>query len=180
MNNRSKEFANALYELAIEEKVEKEIYDSLEIVNNIFEENEDYIKLLSSRNVPKKERVKTIQDSLSNRVHEYVCSFVCLLCEKEAINIFGECFNEYKKMYYLSRNVLTAQIRSAVPLNDTQLKNIVAKLEKSTGRNVAAECVVDKSLIGGIAVYIDGKVIDKSIKHKLSEIKEVMNSEPKI
>lgn len=180
MNNKSTEYANALYELAIEENIEKEVYDSLQMVHSVFEDNRDYITLLSSRNIPKKDRVKIIEESLSNKVHEYVCSFVCLLCEKEIISIFDDCFKEYKKMYNLSQNVLTAQVKSAVPLSETQMKHIVAKLEKITGRNVTVDCIVDKSLIGGIAIYIDGKVIDNSIKHKLSEIKEVMNSEPKI
>ena len=36
------------------------------------------------------------------------------------------------------------------------------------------DCSVDKSLIGGVKVTVDGKVIDGSVKQKLHELKGAM------
>ena len=54
----------------------------------------------------------------------------------------------------------------------TELKN---KLEKRLGRTICLECAIDETLLGGLVVQVDGKVIDGSLKHRLHEIKEVMN-----
>jgi len=34
---------------------------------------------------------------------------------------------------------------------------------------------VDESLLGGLVVTLDGKVMDGSLKHRLNEVREVMN-----
>ena len=49
------------------------------------------------------------------------------------------------------------------------------KLEKRLGRTIRLECAIDPSLLGGLLVQVDGRVIDGSLKHRLHEIKEVMN-----
>lgn len=41
------------------------------------------------------------------------------------------------------------------------------------------ECVVDPSILGGIIVETNDTVIDGSIRRKIQEVKEVINSEPK-
>ena len=180
MNNISKEYANALYELSKEENIEETINESLCIVEEILNENSKYIEFLSLKNIPKSERISNIRQLLKNRVHQYVCSFVCILCEKEEIGIINSCFDEYRKLYYSSKNIMIAKIKSAVPLSDTEKSNITSKLESYTNYKIEAQYEIDKSLIGGLSIYIDGNVMDNSIKRKLNEIKEVMNSESKV
>ena len=42
------------------------------------------------------------------------------------------------------------------------------------GRTVVLDCAVDDTLLGGITVELDGKVLDGSLRHRLHEVKEVM------
>ena len=49
------------------------------------------------------------------------------------------------------------------------------ELERRFGHTVVVECETDPSLIGGVRVEVDGKVIDGSIRNKLEQIKDVMN-----
>ena len=52
-----------------------------------------------------------------------------------------------------------------------------AKLESVCGNSVILECFVDPSVVGGLIVCIDGKIIDGSIRNKLHELKGVMYGE---
>ena len=45
---------------------------------------------------------------------------------------------------------------------------------KHLGHRVELDCSVDKSLIGGVKVTVDGKVIDGSVKQRLHELKGAM------
>ena len=69
----------------------------------------------------------------------------------------------------------TARILSAVPIRETEAMAIRTELEKRFGHTVVVQCEVDPSLIGGIRVEVDGRVIDGSIRNKLEQIKDVMN-----
>ena len=48
-------------------------------------------------------------------------------------------------------------------------------LEARSGKDVELDCLIDKSLLGGVVVEMDGVIIDGSLKKKLAEIKDVMN-----
>ena len=49
------------------------------------------------------------------------------------------------------------------------------KLETTYNKKVVLDIKVDKTLLCGIVVEIDGKIIDKSIKNSLKDIKEVIS-----
>lgn len=169
------DYATALFTLAKEESCEKEILESLETVLAAFEENPEYIDFLSSRNISKKERMEEVSNLLSGRVHEYVYSFILILCEREHITVFEDCVKEYINLYQISQNISTAKVTSVVPLTEDEKEKLLRKLEKLSGHLVNLECSLDESLIGGLVINMDGKIIDQSIRHRLSEVKEVMD-----
>mgnify|MGYP002517652746 CR=1 FL=1 len=49
------------------------------------------------------------------------------------------------------------------------------KLEAVLGGTVNAAYAVDESLLGGLMVEADGKIMDGSLRRRLREIKDVMN-----
>ena len=63
---------------------------------------------------------------------------------------------------------------SAVELTDDEKKKLKLKLEKMSGKSLILKCTVDKSVLGGVIVKMDGKIMDGSLKHRLEEVKEVI------
>ena len=61
-------------------------------------------------------------------------------------------------------------------INSLFSRTLTAQLEKKLGRTIRLTCEMDATLLGGMIVHVDGKVIDGSLRHKLQQIKEVMNS----
>ena len=52
--------------------------------------------------------------------------------------------------------------------------SLAAVLSARFGRTVTLTCVVDESLMGGLVVRVDGKVLDGSLRGRLHAVKEVM------
>ena len=73
-----------------------------------------------------------------------------------------------------AENRARATVYFVEPLNEEQKSALIEKLEKVSGKTVDARYVEDKSLIGGIKVVLDDKVLDGSISGKLSKIKGVI------
>ncbi|NLD11251.1 MAG: ATP synthase F1 subunit delta, partial [Clostridiales bacterium] len=63
-------------------------------------------------------------------------------------------------------------IYSAVKLTDAQMK----KFQEETGRflqkNVMLRNKVDTSLIGGVKIFVDGKIVDASLRSRLDKLAE--------
>lgn len=175
MTQISKEYATALFMLAKESGREAEIAASLEDVTALFAENPEYVDFLASPCIPKAERIDAVEKAFGGRIDDYVTSFVQLLCERGHITGFADCAQEYGEMYRASMNTSVAEVTSAVTLTDEEKIQLKQKLEKMSGRSVILECRTDASLMGGIIVRMDGKVLDGSLKHRLYEVKEVIS-----
>ena len=67
-----------------------------------------------------------------------------------------------------------ALVKSAEPLTDEEKAKLIAKLEKVSGKSVDAEYRIDKSILGGVVVEMEGTIIDGSLKHRLESVKEVI------
>ena len=82
--------------------------------------------------------------------------------------------DEFEKLMMAFSNQTTAVITSATPLDEEQKQKICGKFEKITGKSIQAVYAVDESLIGGLKVEVEGKTYDGSIKHRLSDVKDVI------
>lgn len=175
MTEISKEYAAAVFELAKEQAAEKEFLHALLLVESALSSEPDYVLLLAAVNIPIGERQYLIEQAFAEKIPEYVVSFIELLCENGHIQSFSDCVKEYEKIYKALNSVSSARIVSAVELSSEEQTMIVNKLEGLIGNTVIAEYEIDDSILGGLIIYVDDKVIDGSIRHKLKEIKEVIS-----
>ncbi len=174
MNNMTGEYAEALFALACENNSLKEYSSSLNTVLGFMEESPQYVELLASPSIPIDERLEAIDAAFGDLLPEHVLSFLKILCERQKIRGLRDCVREYDALLDACRNVSAANVISALELTQQQKDELKSKLEKMSGKDVVMNCSVDKSLIGGIVVEIDGRVIDGSLRHSLSEVKDVM------
>ena len=176
MNEIGKEYGDALFMLALEEDRAKEYGDSLQAIQATFLKNPEYSQLLASPDVSLRERIAVIDAVFAKSVPQQVLSFVKLLCEKGRISCFEAAYGEYMALFYISQRVINAKVTSAVALTDTEKAKLIRKLEDTHKGKVQAEYLVDKELLGGMMVEIDGRILDGSLRHRLREMKDVMHS----
>lgn len=173
MKKMTKDYAEALFELAEECSSEEKFLNQLKFV--LHEMSEEYLNLLSSPTLPIQKRQKLIEEAFSHDVHKYVLSFIQLLCKNEKIRRFGNCVKEYESLCQNHAHVFSARITSAVQLSENEKKALENKLEKITHGKITAVYETDTEIIGGVIVRIDGKVIDGSIRTKLNKLKDVID-----
>ena len=177
MTDVSREYAAALYALAAEEGEQKAVSEALKEVSACLKEQPEYKELLSSPALPAEERIKALEAAFGGRVPEVVLSFLGVLCKSRHIRQYEACAAEYQDLYRDACRIAAATAVSAVELTEEQKARLKDRLETMTGRTVELACRVDPSLLGGLTVTVDGRVIDGSLKRRLREIKEVMNHE---
>ena len=82
------------------------------------------------------------------------------------------CAKSFNNALVKSRSgVSDATIESAFPIDDAQLPQVVAALEKRFGRKLNASVVVDPELIGGIRVAVGDEVLDTSVRARLERMR---------
>jgi F-type H+-transporting ATPase subunit delta len=67
-----------------------------------------------------------------------------------------------------------AEVRSSVPLDETQQQQLAAALSRATGKRVEVKVVIDPTVLGGVVATIGDTVIDGTVRHRLDQLKETM------
>ena len=174
MTQITKEYATALFSLALEEKCTQEVTDALAVIMDVFRENSELTELLSSPAIPIAERIRVI-DSAFSSLHEYAVSFVKLLCERGSVHSIYDIVAEYNELFKAFSRMSSATITTAVALTEEERKALKVKLEKMCAHAVVLEERVDTALIGGMIIEVDGKVIDASLRQRLGDVKDVIS-----
>ncbi len=174
MNAVYTDYADALFALARE--TGQDLSDDLLTVQQVFRDNPAYTELLSSPGIPLAERTAAIRQAIGEVVSPTVCSFVQLLCEHGHVKALSACIDDYMEQYRAARHLSVAEVVSAVPLTEEEQAALTRKLTAMSGRTVTLQCTVDPSLLGGVVVRMDGKVLDGSVKRRLRDMKEVINT----
>lgn len=175
MNKTSNEFAEALFSLCMENHAEKETLEALHLVRDSFAAQPEALTMLDSPAIPKDQRRKALEEAFAQYVPQHVMGYLDLLCQNGRMRQLNESIQRFEELYDSANKLSTAVVTSAVALSDEEKKLLQNKLEAKLHRTIRLVCQVDASLLGGAVVQVDGKVIDGSLKHKLHEIKEVMN-----
>lgn len=176
MTEIGREYGTALFMLACEVCEQERYGDALKTVENAFGEYPQYQELLASPGVSLNERLRVIDTVFADRVPEHIVSYLKLLCEKGRISYFAESVREYHALLDASKRISNAKITSAVELTENEKQKLITKLETIVKGKVEAEYFVDSDLLGGFIVEMEGLVMDNSLRHRLHDIKGVINT----
>ena len=174
MTEISNEYAEALFTLAYENGMVSEYAKKLSELDTAISENPEYTALISSPAIPLSEKLTLIDSAFADSMPEYIVSFLKLLCENKRFEILHEAIEDFHSIVRMSENRTSAKVYCAEQLSDQQKAALVDKLSKILGKKVDAEYILDDSLIGGVKIVADGRVIDGSVKSRLNKLKGVI------
>lgn len=169
----SKTYGEALFELAVEENKTDVFLEEVNAVIEALKQNEDFYKLLNHPKISKEEKIQVVENVFKSRISDEVTGFLTLIISKERYKELDAILEYFISRVKEEKGIGTAYVATAVPLNEIQKAQVKEKLLSTTKYN-EMEMVysVDESLIGGMVIRIKDRVVDSSIKTKLSEIKK--------
>lgn len=103
-----------------------------------------------------------------------VANFVGLVIQNRRLFALPDMIRGFNGLLAVKRGEVTADVTSAHPLNDAQIQSLKASLKTATGRDVQLNTNVDASLLGGLVVKVGSRMIDSSLKTKLTSLKLAM------
>lgn len=171
MTEFAKMYGGSLYDLAAEERADSEILAQLDECVGLLRDNPDYLRLLSTPSLPKKERCGLLDEALRGEIHIYLLNFLKILCERGQLRQLAECARAYRLRYNAAHGILEATAVSAVALTSDQARRLQKKLETVTGKQIDLHCKVDPGVLGGIRLDIDGTELDGTVKNRLSGLR---------
>ena len=176
MTDAGREYGTALFELAKEEGIDKEMLEILREVRGIFRAEPEYMELLSAPTISAEERVKAVDQAFRNEVPEILCSFLKLLTEHGYAHSFSACRKEYVDRYNEAHGILPVRAVTAVEVSPALKERLEAKLRAVTGKTVDVTYTIDPDCIGGIRLDMDGSRLDGTVRRRLDDLRDALKS----
>ena len=172
MSRVAKRYAKALFELALEEKLLNEIEADLQRINRAVEQSAEFNELLSNPLIADQDKVKLILPLFEGKVRQLTLDFLALLGQKRRFSVLPDIIVQFNGMMLAYRNIVEAEVISAVKLSANQLERIKKQMEEITGKKLLLKEQTEGSLIGGFIVKVQDMIIDNSIRHHLDKLRE--------
>ena len=170
-------YGESLYELAKDESASQQIGQQLKVLQQSFCQEPEFLRLLASPSLTKQERCQILDDSFRGKVHAYVLNFMKILTEKGYIRHFSDCCDAYAECYNQDNGILPVTAVTAVALNQTQLRNLTAKLSQITGKTIELHNRIDPSCLGGVRLDYNGQRLDDTVSNRLDRIRELLKTD---
>lgn len=103
-------------------------------------------------------------------------NFLRAVIENGRMPALPEIASQFQGLVNASSGVSDATIYSAFAIDDSQLADVMASLEKRFDRKLKASVQVDPELIGGIRVVVGDEVLDTSVKARLEQMKAALTA----
>lgn len=165
-------YAQALMDIANERNLEDKFSEDVDVIATVLDGSKDLRAMLNSPVIRPLTKHKVLQEIFSKHLSSELMNFLELLIKKGRGSLLSPVVTEFRKLVDTKKNVVRAQVTSAVELNANQRQAIQTKLASLTGRTVIPSFSLDPSLKGGFVARIGDTQIDASLKHQLEVLRE--------
>lgn len=164
-------YAEALLDLASVDGKENEFASELEEVQKLTISEPLFVALLRDPAIATEERWNTIKTIFQGRVSPLFLNFLGVLNEKSRFAIFGEICAGYRVLLDKKQNRVRVEVTTARLLDEQQLGEVRDRISTALGKNATIEQKVDDSIIGGLVLRVEDRLMDGSVKAQLQAMR---------
>jgi len=163
-------YARALFDAALEEDRLQQVREQLAQVVEAEAEVPELRELLRNPQLDPRARAAALEDVLSGG-DELLRNFLLVLVDKGRTGQLEEIAREFERQVAEHEGIVNAELTTAVELSDEEARDLLKRIEDSTGRKVEATRKVDPDLIGGIVLQIGSYRLDASVRGRLNRLR---------
>lgn len=169
-------YASSLFEAGLELDKIEDFYGELESIGEVFYKEESLFQILTHPRISKGEKKSLIKDIFEKNVSKEIINFLFTIVDKRREVYLFEIIEEYKSIFNEYREIADVVAITAVPMEEDAKEKLSKALKSKLNKEVKLSNEVDKSIIGGVLLKIDEKIIDSTLKSQLKSMETVLKS----
>lgn len=169
--------ARALMEEARKKGNREQILLEAEQMVETFDREEVFYKYFRSPSVAGEEKKNVIRQIYDGHIQPELMDFMMMVVDRNAESKLSEIVRQYHILLNESMGVSNGIIYSAIPLEEDKVSAFEARLKDYFDKDIQLLNRVDTSLIGGARIFIEGRLIDMSVKKRLSDLADKLRQQ---
>jgi F-type H+-transporting ATPase subunit delta len=168
-------YAGVLYDAAAAENAVDAVGGQLGEVMSVVRGHADLRNAMTDDSLPADSRVEVLR-SIFPPLPPVIDGALAVMVEQENFDLFPAVVEAYDRVAEERRNIVVADVTTAIPLTESLRQSISDKLSADIGQAVVLREKVDPAIIGGIVIDAAGRRIDASIVSQLENARAVLST----
>lgn len=170
-------YASALYDLANQQGTVAQVEQDLDRLQAALGESADLTLLITDPQVTRADATKAIEAVAHLlALSPLTTKFLGVLAGNRRLDRLPGMIRAFAAIAADARGEVTADVTTAHPLLDDQIKALTAKLALLEGRSIKLRTRVNPDILGGLVVQIGSQMIDGSIRTRLNSLAQAMKA----
>lgn len=170
----AKRYGTAIYQLAEENNQVETVSKEIAYMKQVLSTEAEFVKVLNHPKVVVEEKISLVESVFKGKISDDVLGLIVLTIRKGRQSHLIDIIDYCEKAIDEHNNILTAMVTSSDKLSKKQQGAMKMRLESLTGKSVNISYEVDASLIGGVVIRIGDRILDNSIKGKISNMSKTL------
>jgi F-type H+-transporting ATPase subunit delta len=168
-------YASALFELAEAGNALDKVAGDLATLETMLEDSTELRQAMHSPLFSREAQADAVT-ALADKagLDKLTSNFLGVLALNRRLVALPHIIASFRLMLAAKRGEVTAEVVSAVPLDEQQLQAVEASVRKHAGRAVQLKASVDPGLLGGLIVRIGSRMVDASLRTRLQQLELAM------
>ena len=168
-------YANAVFELAQDAKEVDVVAGDFASLKAMIAASPDLARLVKSPVISGDEKARAMKAILGQMGAASLTSqFILTLVSKRRLFALSDIIGAYERLTARLKGEVSAEVISARPLSDGETAELKSVLKNKLGREPRLHTSVDPTLLGGLVVKLGSRMIDSSLRTKLTGLRAAM------
>lgn len=170
MDKTSAIYATAVFELAVSQGREDLWRDQIESLNVAWQATPEILPFFARTQISKTEKKEVLRQSLT-KIEPMLVNTLCLLVDKDRMSHFPDIAKDFRHLYNEKHNINEGTVYSVRKLDVEEIETLNREFSKRNNQVVRLENRIDPTLISGIKILLDDKIMDGSMKARISNLR---------
>lgn len=167
-------YGQALFEAAQESNKLELIAEEGKEMIEVFHNEREFLEFVSSPVYAANEKKSACGKVFEGKVSQELVNLLYVLIDKGRAKHFERIIRRYLELLDESHGFSRGTIYSVAPLTDAQLLSFEEQTGNLLQKRIKLDNLIDATIIGGVKVFVEGKMIDASVQKRLSDMAETL------
>ena len=169
-------YAQVLSELAEQSQIVDAVKDDLDALTNLSVQIRDFKTLMVSPYFSEEHKKQLVHKVFSGRLNELTVNFLMVVIEHDRAIFLPQITTRYNEFWESYHGYCRVKATVARAMSNSETESLTEDIAAAINSKIKLELVVNPSVIGGIAIRYDNKIIDNTVINRLQlAVRQITN-----
>jgi F-type H+-transporting ATPase subunit delta len=161
-------YARSLMDLAKQSRLVEAVATDFDTISTLLTANPGFEAFLASPYFNEKTKRDVVRTVLTGNLQTLTLHFLFVMIDHNRGKLLPEIIGRYRQFYRVYQGYQPVEVTVAQPLTDEQVKKLSTELAEAMNAKIDLDVRVDANILGGLIVRYGDKMVDNSVKGRLT------------